>query len=459
MSTPEQKKIAADCWKRGNEAVPKENWDYAIQMYSTSVKFEPDNLMFRQSLRFTEYKKYGDNRTGAKMAGMRLMGVRGRIKKCRMGKDWKGVAEAAEEGLTVNPWDAQLNADLGDACVQLGFQEVAVFSYTESLKIEPTNVAVNKALGLLLEERGEYSKAAECWERILKVDPNNGEARSKITGLHTQKVLDRGGYEGAGSTRDVSKGVVAGSVKGKAADAPGQSVEADLQRAIRKEPANKDNYTKLADYYRREGKIEEAEKQLQQALAISGNNVNIREMLEDVQIELMKKAHEISKEHVRKKPEDPALKERAGALAVELLKREIENLASRVERYPQDQRLKFELGSRYMRVQKWALASRSDPRLKGPSLVNLGKCFFYDKKHSLARRQFESAIPEINYDEQPDMYKDLFYSLGRLCEELKDGKAAEDYYQKVLEIDYSYKDAVARLDALQGGVSGGEPAA
>ena len=32
---------------------------------------------------------------------------------------------------------------------------------------------------------------------------------------------------------------------------------------------------------------------------------------------------------------------------------------------------------------------------------------------------------------------------------VKDLKAAEEYYQRVLEVDYEYRDTVTRLDALQ----------
>jgi len=203
MSDDQKNKIAADCWRRGNEAIPKENWDYAIQMYSTSVKLKPDNLAYRQSLRGTEYKKYDDNKTGARMAGVKLMAVKGRLKKCRMSKDWAGQAEACEEGLAVNPWDVQLGTDLGDALKELGYQEVAKFAYEEVMKIEPGNVGVNRSLALLLEQRSEYNEAIACWKRILKVDPQSGEARSKITSLDAKSVMDRGGYEGAESTQNV----------------------------------------------------------------------------------------------------------------------------------------------------------------------------------------------------------------------------------------------------------------
>ena len=52
-------------------ALAKANFDYAIEMYGKAVALAPDNLSFRQSLRGSEYKKYQDNKTGAKLASVR----------------------------------------------------------------------------------------------------------------------------------------------------------------------------------------------------------------------------------------------------------------------------------------------------------------------------------------------------------------------------------------------------
>ena len=38
----EKKKIAADCWKKGSEAMSKENWDYAIEMFGKAVTLVPE---------------------------------------------------------------------------------------------------------------------------------------------------------------------------------------------------------------------------------------------------------------------------------------------------------------------------------------------------------------------------------------------------------------------------------
>ena len=110
-----KRKLASDCLKRATEAMAKQNWDYAVEMFATAVKMVPDNLMYRQSLRGSERKKYKDNKSGASMAFLKLSGIRSRIKKARGAKNWADLDLAAEEGLAVNPWDAHFNADLGEA--------------------------------------------------------------------------------------------------------------------------------------------------------------------------------------------------------------------------------------------------------------------------------------------------------------------------------------------------------
>lgn len=456
---PDMKKIAADCWRTGSQAMAKENWDYAIEMFGRAVSMVPDNLMYRQSLRGVEYRKYNNNMTGAKMASMKLMGVRTKIKKARMSKDWQGLERAAEEGLAVNPWDAGLNADLGEACRNLGFEEVAVFAYQRAVESDRENKEFNVSLAELYEERGEYTEAIKVWQRVQKIDPLDGDARSKVTQLQGQVALDRGGYAGKGDSdgglddQEVARRL--GRNTSGTVDGPGMSEEADLQRAIRKEPENAANYLKLADYYRRQRDLEKAAEIYQQAVEVSGGDVNIREQLEDVQLDILRHNLELAKEAVANNGEDDTAKRNAAALAREVLQREIEVLSSRVERYPSDQRLKFDLGQRFMRAKKYAEAiplfqqSVNDQRLSADALVALGECFIHEKKGGLAKRQLEKAAPKIDKLDKPDLFKKTHYYLGRLCEEGNETAAAEDHYNEILEIDYNYRDTLQRLEKLQ----------
>jgi tetratricopeptide (TPR) repeat protein len=404
MSDDRKKKLAADCFKRGNEAMMKQNWDYSCEMFRQCVNLVPENLLFRQSLRGVTEKKYNNNGTGAAMSGMRLMAIKGTIKKSRMQTDWNSIIQTAEDGLAVNPWDPSLNADLGDALSAVGFTDGAVFAYEKAVAKDPNNKEYLKTLGRLYEERTNYTQAIECFTKVARIDKLDAEARQKVVSLTAKEATRAGGYDNATDIRQVHK-VLDDKMNKDSADGPGMSVQADLERAIRKEPENKDNYLKLADFLKRDGQLEKTLETLKKALDVSGGEVKIREQMEDVELDLMRKAVGFAKEAAQNDLDDNFAKRKYQEVKAELLHREIDVFAARIERYPQDMTLKFDLALLYIADKRHQLAipllqkSRGDARRKVPSLVNLGKCFIYDKQYTLARRQFEQAIPDCKSDD------------------------------------------------------------
>lgn len=460
MGDDRKKKLAADCFKRGTEAMMKQNWDYSCEMFRQSVNLCPENLLYRQSLRGATEKKYNGNGSGASMSGMRLMGIKANLKKSRMQKDWPSIANLAEDGLAVNPWDPALNADLGDALSEMGFSDGATFAYEKAVIGDPNNKEYLRTLGRLYEDRANYTKAIECFTKITRIDKLDAEARQKVVSLTAREATRAGGYDNANDIRQVHK--VIDSKMNKDADGPGMSVQADLERAIRKEPENKDNYLKLADFLKRDGQLEKTLEVLKKGLEVSGGEIKIREQVEDVELDLMRKEVGLAKETALADTDDNFAKRKYQEVKGELMKREIEVYSSRIERYPQDMTMKYDLALLYMQDKRHQLAipllqkSRGDARRKVASLVNLGKCFIYDRQYALARRQFETAIPECKPDDDMALFLDLNYFAGRVCEELKDKEAAIKYYQTVLEYDYDYKDNRDRLSRLESGEDGEE---
>ena len=122
-------------------------------------------------------------------------------------------------------------------------------------------------------------------------------------------------------------------------------------------------------------------------------------------------------------------------------------------------RTPYDLATRFMKIQKWTLAipllqrASQDPRLKGKALLALGKCFINDNKLPLARGQLERAMPDLNFESDPDSYKEGHYLLGRVLEKLGDKAGAEKQYGEVLVVDYDYKDCRKRMEDIQGGPS------
>ena len=454
----EKKKIAADCWKKGSEAMSKENWDYAIEMFGKSVMLVPDNLLYRQTLRGVERKKYGDNGSGAKMAGLRLTKVKTRIKTSHLKKNWDAVDRAVEDGLKINPWEATLLFELGVAARERGFSEVATDAMRNAVANDTKNKMFARELAELLESRGDYSEASKIWQRLAKLDPTDAEARTKAMQVLTDNVIDRGGYEGAETTRDamaddeVAKRL--GTATGGPADGPGQSEEADLVHQVRREPENVDHRLNLATFYRKSGKLEEAALTLKEALDISGGNTGIRENLEDVELDLLRHNLNLARDKTTEEADNEEALRNVKALNGELIMREIEVFSSRVERYPNDLKMKFDLGTRFVKIKKYAQAIPlfqvcvKDNRLETGALASLGKCFIAEKKGKLAIRQFEKAVESINQIDEPDLYKEIHYYLGRLLEEEGDKSTAEHHYTEVLAVDYEYKDALSRMEGL-----------
>jgi tetratricopeptide (TPR) repeat protein len=459
-SDPNKKKIAADCWMKGNQALAKGNFDYAIEMYGKAVQLAPDNLSFRQSLRGAEYHKYDNNKSGAKFASVRLTGTRNTVRKARGKKDWTALDQAAEEGLTVNPWDAQLNADVGEACYNLGYFEVAEFSYQRAVE---SNEECKEYLHKLCEinaERGNWKKAIECARRLTKLEPNNGKLRALLTGLEAKQVMDRGGYDGAKSTQEVRRNAyddyrpatekyVPDTVAG-----PGVSQEQDLRRAIRKGPTEKGNYIKLAEHFQKQKDFEKAGEVLQEALDATGGDVNIREFYEDNDLARLRYEIELGKSVAA---QDEAGQKNIARLKRELLLREIEVYSSRTERYPNDSRFKHELGKRYMQLKEYKKAipylqqATVDQRREAEVRVLLAKCLLGERQTKIARSQLEKAVEKLNPHDERETYCEAHYILGRLCEDAGDRDDAEHHYSEVLSVDYSYKDTQGRLEKLQRG--------
>lgn len=374
---------------------------------------------------------------------------------------------AAQEGLTLNPWDGQFNADMGAATRERGFLEIATFAYEQAVGPDgaPKNIDFLIALADVYELRHNYAAAMKTLDKVMELDPLNGAIRSKIQGLGADMTIHKASYDTADTTHDVKnekpkqgyEDSVKGNVKtGGEVLAPGESEEADLQRMTRKEPGNVAHYLKLADYYRREGKLEDAANTYKLALDISGDH-NIREQMEDVELDMVRRNLNFAKKRESRDRSDDQLRLIVVELSQELLSQEIEIFSRRSDRYPNDMRLKHELAKRFIRSKNFdkaiplLQAASKDIRLESQVLTSLGSCFLAKKQNNLAKRQFEKALEKLSPNDNPIPFKKCHYYLGRLAEEAGDKGTAEKHFTEILAIDYDYRDTVERLNKIQGG--------
>lgn len=96
-----------------------------------------------------------------------------------------------------------------------------------------------------------------------------------------------------------------------------------------------------------------------------------------------------------------------------------------------------------------ALRGGSEPL---STLEVLGECFIEKGEHSLAARVMERAT-QIPGTSESDLIGVLYW-LGRTQESLQDADAARGYYERVVALDITFRDAAARLASLRSTAGG-----
>lgn len=463
----EREKGAAEWYRKGTEAMGHQNWQYCVECFTNATRLAPENLLYRQARIGCLRKSYGDNGSGARMAGVRLVAVKGKIKKARMSKDWKALEAAAEEGLSVNPWDAQLFFELGTATEEQENMDVARYALERAVEIDRNNAEYNRRLGYFLFERRDYKPARACFERVYKIEPTDSEARSMMGRIDAATVLDRKGLEEAESTRDAMVEQKEEPVNAYEADrrarrgtptaqAPGESEEADLIHAIRKDPDNLGLYLKLADFYKAQRQFGKASDQLEKAIERAPNNGEIRELQLEIAVAQLREDAAVAERRAQANPDKERLVAKARELTQLVLSKEIELLTLGVELNPTDLRKKFELAKRYAsrHVKEFSKAipllqqASANPNIKLDATVLLGECFAREGRNDLARRQLEKAIESLNFQDHPNAFRSSHYLLGRLYQAAGNADKAEEHYGEVLAVDYEYRDVLKRMESL-----------
>ncbi|NNJ27309.1 tetratricopeptide repeat protein [Alienimonas chondri] len=450
------KEIAKKSWQHGNGALSKQNFDLAIQMYYQASQKDPGNLLYRQSLRGAEKKKYKDNGTGASMKGVKLMGVKGRIKKAKAKKDWAALDTAAEEGLKIDPWDVEMNLSVADAAEGREYYEIAKFAVDAALASNKEDVKLLTRYANLLEELEEYEPALVLWGKIKQITPDDPAIDRKLTELHTSKMIKKtGGEEGEGTAAMKQKSTAYDEASGRGddeVDGPGQDPVSDLKRLIRKQPDDPNPRVRLADLLFKSGKLKQAALTMKEAAELSGD-ISIKERYEDMMLAEMRQEVDASKQKARQLKDEKRLA-RAKKYEAQMNDKAVEILTRRAEHHPKNMKVKFDLGGRLLARKEVAKAipllqqATTDTRLEQAARVSLGEAFLMDGKRPLAKRQFINALETIDIHEQPELFLKCHYALGRLAEEAKETREAEKHYSEVLGLDYNYRDANDRLTKL-----------
>lgn len=450
---PAKRKMLQQLFEHGSKVSASGNFDYAADSFTKCITGDPANMLYAQSFLANLQKKYNNNKTGAKLAGMRAAKPKAGVKTAKAKKDWTGVIASGLEVLKLNPWDTGALADMAAACEQLQFDECQIVYLKGALEADIKEPETNRLLGRALAKQGQFDQAIACFMRVQQAKPNDEEARRAIANLQCEKTIHKGGYEDAETSTQVMADKQSQAER-QGAGGLRVSPEQALEKKIAKDPANMSFYLELADLHLKDDRFNEAEQVLERALQASGGgNIEIRENLEDVQVRHAR--HQVA--IARKRAEAEKTDEAVGLyqqMQTELNSKELEIYRARCERHPANIGYRYELGVRLERAKNFQEAikvlqeARGDQKRKGMVLLHLGVCFESIKQPKLALANYEASL-EFLAEREPDNHKLALYRAGVVAmDRLKDYEKAEKHLTAVAGLDFGYKDVSDRLDKL-----------
>src|SRR5260221_2057421 len=190
---------------RAKTAAQSKNYDYAISLLQAALKDEPLFLEGRRFLRAVEIQKYEALSSFTKqMISMRMTSVA--MKLSEAGK--KEPAEqmfVAEEVLALDHYHQKANAVIGDAGAALGHPEFKTFAYETLARGKPKDKVILNTLALAYMENKDAAQAEKTYERILEIDPRDGEALNGLKNASAAHAWRSGGWETGCGYREVLK--------------------------------------------------------------------------------------------------------------------------------------------------------------------------------------------------------------------------------------------------------------
>lgn len=454
-------------FEHAQRCIGKGDHDYATQLLTQCVSEDPASVVYLQAFLGNLQKKYGNNRRGARLAGLKIKTHRMSAGKAAGKGQWQEAFQAGCAALALNPWDIPTLLAMADACRQLHLHECRLTYLKWALDFDGKDPTVNRQAALALQELGQFDQSIACWQRVKQAKPDDEEADQAVARLSVEQTIHKGGYDASllggsspGGGDAVSKPAsVARLSRGRAdeaadeVDAAPMSPEQRWQAAIAQNPGDLDAYFRLSDHYLHEQRLDDAQGVLERAFqAAGGGDLGVRERLEDLQ--LRRAARQIAAaqqnyEHA-KTPEAQHLLEQARVQANQV---ELEVYAARADRDPHNARWQFELGMRLKKAGKpkqaiTALqAARSDPKRRALVLLELGECFQKVEQYKLALAHYEQAIEGADAGDA-DTRKLALYRAGVLATGLRELDRAERHLSELAGLDYGFRDVSDRLDKI-----------
>jgi tetratricopeptide (TPR) repeat protein len=444
-----------ELYQKGNTALQRQNFDYAIAILAQVLQKEPAFFEARQALRAAQFKKYG---TGGGFFKKVLGGASSQpaIAKGQMTvrKNPIEALRIAEEILTGDPNSTGAHKLVAEAALAADMPRTACLSLEILLKDNARDFDLSMQYGEALTRAGQVPKAEAVYSELLRLYPHKGEVATALKDLSAQTTLSEGGYDaladGTGSYRDVLKNKEEAvqleqehrTVK---TEDVAERLIAEYEAQLQREPNNLKRLRDVAELYTQKKQYDRALQYYERIRGTEGGDSSIERAIADTTLRRFNHLLENLDQSA------PDYAEQLAALQKEKDTWELTECQKRVENYPTDLQIRFDLGQLYLKNKRITEAiqefqkAQNNPARRLASMGCLAQCFAARGMNDLAARKLQEALKEKpGFDDEK---KDLIYQLGCVLEKMGKADEAIEQFKQIYEADIGYKDVAAKVDA------------
>lgn len=440
------------------EAAQRENSDYAVTLFSQVLEKEPGFVDCRRALRAEQYKKAAAAGGGFFKKMMGSAGASPTLAKAKiaLGKNPAEAMAIAEQVLGNDPASNVAHRIVFDAAQAMEMPLTMVLQIENMVKNSPKDKALVLEYARLVAETGTNATACEkVLNEFIRNSPYDTDLLQVQKNLSARKTMDEGGYHavesGTASYRDILRNKEqAVSMEQENRVQKNEDVAerliSEYEERLHTEPNNMRLLRQLAELYTQKNRFDES-------LAVY-ERIRGSEMGGDATLERAIAETTVRRYDYQIAQLDPALPENtesAAQLAAEKLAFQMADCQKRVEKYPTDMAIRFEMGQLYLEAGKISEATaefqkaQNNPHKRIAAMSFLAQCFSRRKMYDMAARKLQEALKEKpGFDEEK---KDLTYQLGSVLENMGKKEEAIEQFKIIYEMDISYRDVGAKVDA------------
>jgi tetratricopeptide (TPR) repeat protein len=445
---------------KGHDAMQRDNFDYAIDLFNQVLAKQPAIYDCRKALRTAQMKKAGGGSGFFKKmlnsAGSSPMVAKGHM---AMSKDPAEALKIAEQILNGDPTNSGAHKLVVEAATALELPKTAVLSLEILASNSPKDRDVAIKWAHSLADAGEVSRAEKILADLYRSFPNDNDLAQALKDLSARKTLDEGGYDaladGTGSYRDILKNKEeAVSLEQQNRQVKTEDVAERLigeyETRLKTEPKNLKLLRSLAELCTQKKQFDRALSYYDQIKSSEvGGDASLDRNIADTMGR--KFDHEIS----LLDSSAPDYADKLAKLQAEKQAYQLAECQKRAEKFSTDLQIRFELGQLYFQAGKIGEAiqefqkAQGNPHRRIAAMNYLAQCFAKRRMFDLATRTLQGALKEkVVFDDEK---KELIYNLGCVLGSMGKKDEAIKQFELIYEVDIGYRDVGAKVDAFYAG--------